>query len=66
MYVSENAIFYGGDAATTTKTPRFAPEGNNLFSAAGRNMFRVRDRQLIVVAIGASAVPAELMALALP
>jgi len=79
-----------------TKTLLFAPEGNNLFSAApgaGGDMLRVLDkktgklihqialpamatgvpmtymangRQFIVIAVGASGVPAELVALALP
>jgi quinoprotein glucose dehydrogenase len=79
-----------------TKTLLFAPEGNNLFSAAagaGGNLLRVLDkktgklihqmalpamatgvpmtymvngRQFIVVAVGASGMPAELIALALP
>ena len=79
-----------------TKTLLFAPEGNNLFSAAagaGGNMLRildkktgklihemalpgmatgvpmtymVHDRQFVVVAVGASGMPAELIALALP
>jgi len=79
-----------------TKTLLFAPEGNNLWTAAagaGGNLLRildkktgklihqmelpamatgvpmtymVNDRQFIVLAIGATGVPAELVALALP